>query len=245
MIDFVVAGGSLDRDEECGIGRQADAVIVALDLSVALAVRETLDAENIRQQPAAGIAGLHVGVHVFDEVILVALSVVDPRLGIAAPHARHVLAVLALGFATHRVSHAGGGQEIADIGGIDEHAAAISFSAERGDRSDALARHLHALPGGAIELLIEHDGHAGVGDHLPEDAQAHVGLEAADVLFAVGGGDGVIELRGDATEGVSLPEEVARAQPAGTHPAGEAGGVDPDHRASVAFGGDGGGRGPG
>lgn len=105
MIDGVVAGGFFDGDAECGIVRQADAVVVALDLSVALAVSQTLEAENIRQQPATGIAPLHIGVHVFDEVIFVALGVMDARLRVAAPHAGHVLAVLALSFATHGVGN--------------------------------------------------------------------------------------------------------------------------------------------
>ena len=151
MIDGVVAGGFFDRDAECGIGRQADAVVVALDLSVALAVGEALDAEDIRQQPAGGIARLHIGVHIFDEVILVALRVVDARLGVAAPHAGHVLAILALGFAADGGGHAGGGEEIADIGRVDKHPAAVGFSAQRGDRGDTFTLHRHALARCAVE----------------------------------------------------------------------------------------------
>ncbi len=60
VIDGGVAGRLFDRDAERGTGRQADAVGVALDPSIALAVGEALDAEDIRQEPAGGIARLHI-----------------------------------------------------------------------------------------------------------------------------------------------------------------------------------------
>lgn len=85
VMDGGVAGRLFDRDAARGTDRQADAVGVALDLSVALAVGEALEAEDIRQEPAGGIARLHIGVHIFDEVVLVALRGVDARRGVAAP----------------------------------------------------------------------------------------------------------------------------------------------------------------
>ena len=55
MIDFAIAGGLFHRDAERGVGRQADAVVVGLDLPVTLSVGEAFDAEYIRQKPAASV----------------------------------------------------------------------------------------------------------------------------------------------------------------------------------------------
>ena len=245
VIDRAVALGLCNGQAERGIVGETHAVIVGLDFAVALSVGEAGDVLHSRQETAFRAAGREVGIDDFGEMIFVALCVVHARLGVAAAHAGEGLAVLALGFATHGVGHAGRGDEIADVGRIDEHPATIGFSAEGGDRGDAPPGHGHALAGRAVEMFTVGNRHAGIGEHFFKNPETDVRLETADEFFAVSGGDRVVKFRGDAAERVALAEEITGAESAGTHAAGEGGRVDENDRAALAPGGDRGGDGTG
>ena len=192
------------------------------------------------EQPAGGVAGRDVRAHLGHEVVLVLLAVVHPRIGIAASHSGHVFAILALGFAPHGEGHSRRRHEVADIGRIDEHPAAIGLPAEHRDRRDPLAVHRHALAGSPVQLLAIDHFHARLREQLLEDLAADVRFEASDEILAVGLRDARVEILGDPAEGALLAQEIGRPEAAGAHAARKAGGVHQDDGTSLAFSGDGG-----
>ena len=60
-----------------------------------------------------------------------------------------------VGFATEGVADAGGGHEVALVGGVDEDAAPVGFARERAERGDAATRLLDAA--GAVEPFVPLD----------------------------------------------------------------------------------------
>ncbi len=145
MIDLAIAFRFVDRNAILRIGRQANSIVVGLNLLVAGAVLESLNVMHMWQQSTAGVAWCYVGINVFDKVIFVLLAIVDSRVCVSPAHACHILTVLALRFSTHCVSHSRCGHQIADIGRVDEHLAVIRLAAKHGDRRDSIAVHRHAL----------------------------------------------------------------------------------------------------
>ena len=185
VVDVAIARRLFNRDAVCGIRRETDAVVVSLNLFVALTVLDSFARDNVRKQSARRVVRIYVRVHFGGEMILVLLAVVDAGIGVASPDACHVFAILALGLASDGVGHTGCRHQIADVGGVDEHFPVIRVSAERGDGLDAPALHLHALPRRAVEQFVVNDLHAGIGDHLLEHFFPDVRLKTADEIRAV------------------------------------------------------------
>ena len=67
----------------------------------------------------------------------------------------------------------------------------------------------------AVEQFVVNDGHSSVRDHLLKHLLAHMRLEAADEILAVGRRDALVELGGDASETILPAEEIRGAQAAG------------------------------
>ena len=85
------------------------------------------------------------------------------------------LVVLGAGFAADVVVEAGGGHEVALVGGIEKHFPRVRFAAESGDRGDARAGFFHALL--AVEPFVADDRELEFAHEILEDVFGHVGLE--------------------------------------------------------------------
>lgn len=105
----------------------------------------------------------------------------------AGLHAVIFLAILGAGFAADVISDAGGGHEVALVGGVDEHLPGVGLAAEGGDRSDAGCGFFHA--GGAVEPFVADDGDLILADEVLENLLGSGGLEdPRGAVFAVDGG---------------------------------------------------------
>ena len=241
---FVVALGLVERDAILGMIGQAHAKAVGLDPPVSRALFAGTLRIQKRQQPAAGIAGSDIRIDARHELVV---------LGVLGLHAVQRLAVLGVGLASNRVADVGGRQQIAFVGGVDEHPAAIrraGFHPDRKDPPGDRARHGHA--GAAVQSLVVADFDLVRANPVVEDLQGRARLKGPHRIFARGGSglaavlvflaglpfpgrgivvvlaDRLVKFPRDAADGRLVPD-VGLSQPAGGEPAQTLAGFDQHH----------------
>jgi len=214
VLHRVVAGGPGPRDLQRRVVGHAHAEVVRLHLAVACALPlGQIVWLDLRQQPARRIARRDVGVDGVAELVR------RPAL-----HAVELLTVLGVGLAADRVAHAGGGEQVALVGRVDEKPGGHRQPAEHGDPRDPVAFHRRL-----VEVLAAADRHVVVGDVAVDDPLSHAGLEEPLLLLAVAGADVAVEPARQPADDVAAAV-VGPAQPAGGHPAERLAGVQQHDR---------------
>lgn len=199
VLGGVIAGGFGERDAVVGVVCQAHAVAVGLEAVVAVALHAWRSGADAGEDAGVGVAGDFVGADGFVEPV----GVVEDADLDAVPG----FVVDAVGLAADVVVDAGGGDEVALVGGVDEHLAVVGFAGEGADRGDACAVFgFGDAVFGAVEPLVTVDGDVVLFDEVFEDLFGGVGFE--DPHGAVGAVDGGGALAFVAVAGAVLPGPV-------------------------------------
>ena len=174
---LVVVGGLLPVEAVFRHVGGAHAEVVGLQLAVAAFFLADVAGVNAGQHAALRIAGLHIGIDIFDELMM---------NGFHLLHAVDRLAKLRIRLAAHGVAHARLRHQVALIGGVDEHLALKGAAALHDDLRDASALFDHALF--QVQAFAEHHGHLVFhgGEHGVVDLCGHMRLEGPHGVFAAG-----------------------------------------------------------
>ena len=206
----VVAFGFGEGNAVGGDFGEAHAEVVGLDAVVAVAVVAGRVRRDAGEEAAGGVVGDAVGGDGVFELVFDGGGLLDAVEGFV---------VGGVGFAADVVGDAGGGEEVAFVGGVEEHFSGESFSGEGGDGGDfgtgfvdpVFAVEQFVAVDGDVEFLDE--GFEGLfGDVRFEDPHGVVFLAVAGVFVGLlvepGGGlvvvffETLVEVSGESADGV-------------------------------------------
>ena len=137
-----------------------------MDAFVAVAVFAGFAVVDAGDEAASFVAGDFVGADVAFELM---------ALGVGGYDAVEGFVKLGLGLAADGVGDAGGGHEVAFVGGVDEHGAGVCLAGEHGEAWDAGVFFEDAAV--AVEPLVAEYGDVVFFDEAFEDALGDAGLE--------------------------------------------------------------------
>jgi hypothetical protein len=163
--------------------RQAEPEAVALDAVVGVALPPRRRGLNAVDQSAGRVAGPHVGVD----------RPVDLRVPAVEPQAVFRLLIAGVALAADGEAQAGERQQVAFVGGVDEHPSLDDGAILTGDRGDPAVLHRDAVP--FAEPVAAQHLDARLLDPFIEDGLGDVGLEPPEVRVLSAPGHQGVELR--------------------------------------------------
>ena len=177
----IVGGGLFPRAAVFRDVGRGHAEIVGLHLAVAGEFFAGAGGVDAGEEAALRVAGLHVGIDLLRELVADGVRDLD---------AVDRLTVNFVGLAADVVTHASLGEEVALVGGVDEHGRGKRAAALHHDAHDARAVFDHAFARREVEALAadDRDLRAGFAEHVVVDLRRDVRLEGPHGLLVGAGG---------------------------------------------------------